>query len=166
MIHKGQRIIFLSFVIVFLFIVAPNKAWSHSFVVKETPAPNSQLETSPKEVMITFGSKVERDLVSIKIIDDKQQEVTSKPAQLSDNQLEIRLELPELSAGTYKVEYYVVSSNDGHPINGSYHFNVANVVPSQQTDDEGKISDHFASQQPNGVENVTKVVPSGKQIPR
>src|SRR3954465_3005890 len=107
--------------------MSPHKAWSHSFVVKETPAPNSQLETSPKEVIITFGNKVERDLVSIKIIDDKQQEVTSKPAQLSDNQLEIRLELPELSAGTYKVEYYAVSSNDGHPINGSYHFNVANV---------------------------------------
>ena len=64
--------------------------------------------------------------------------MTSQSAQLSDNQQEIRLELPELSGGIYKVEYYVVSSNDGHPIRGSYHFNVDDVVPSQQTDDEGK----------------------------
>ncbi len=121
--------IFLFFTSVFFFL-SPNKAWGHSFVIKESPVPNSQLEAPPKEVVITFDKKVERELASLKVTDEKQQEVTSNPPQFSDNQEEMTLELPKLKEGNYKVEYYAISSNDGHPIRGAYHFSVVDVNPT------------------------------------
>ncbi|MGG0791218.1 copper resistance protein CopC [Peribacillus simplex] len=147
MIKKRQSFIFLSFTIVFLFLMGANKVWSHAFVVKESPAPNSQHGTSPKEVTITFNSKVEKNLVSIKVIDERQQEVTSQSAQLSNNQQEIRLQLPQLAEGIYNVQYYAISSNDGHSIRGSYHFKVAAAVPIQQPDGEASESEVVSSGQ-------------------
>ena len=63
----------------FFFFLSPNKALGHSFVVKESPVPNSQLETQPNEVVITFDKKVERELASLKVTNEKQQEVTDNP---------------------------------------------------------------------------------------
>ena len=67
MIKNRQHFIFLTFVIAFLFVISPHKVWGHAFVIKETPVPNSLLETSPEEIIITFNSKIERELVSIKV---------------------------------------------------------------------------------------------------
>ena len=74
---------------------------------------------------ITFNSKVDNNLFTIKIYDEQQKEITSQLAEISDNQKEIRLKLPTLDGGKYQVEYYVISSNDGHPVQGSFMFEVA-----------------------------------------
>lgn len=139
MIKIKQSLIIFFFFTSFLFFISPNNVLAHSFVVKEFPVPNSQLETAPKEVIITFDKKVERELASLKVTNEKQQEVTGNSARLNDNQKEIAIELPELKAGNYKVEYYAVSSNDGHPIRGAYHFNVIDVTPTPEMDRHGTI---------------------------
>ena len=105
--------------------------WSHAFVIEETPAPNSYHENSPTEVKITFNSKVDNNLFTIKIYDEQQKEITSQLAEISDNQKEIRLKLPTLDGGKYRVEYYVISSNDGHPVQGSFMFQVADSKAPQ-----------------------------------
>ena len=105
--------------------------WSHAFVIEETPAPNSYHENSPTEVKITFNSKVDNNLFTIKIYDEQQKEITSQLAEISDNQKEIRLKLPTLDGGKYQVEYYVISSNDGHPVQGSFMFQVADSKAPQ-----------------------------------
>lgn len=148
LIKNKQRFVFFFFVVAALFVLGTTKAWSHSIVLKETPAPNSHHESSPKEVIINFGNKVEKNLVSIKLFDESQKEVTSKSAQLGKNQKEIRVELPQLEGGSYEVQYYAVSSNDGHPIQGSYRFMVDAAVPDQQQGEETDESEVVPSQQP------------------
>lgn len=109
----------------------------HAFVTGESPAPNSILETPPKEVKITFNSKVEKDF-SIKLMNENQQEITPLNSEITTDQKEIKLQLPTLECGNYIVEYYVVSSNDGHPVQGSFTFQ---VKPPQQlhTNEETKL---------------------------
>ena len=118
-----------------MFIVAVPTVWSHAFVIEESPAPNSYHENSPTEVKITFNSKVDNNLFTIKLYDEQQKEVTTQLAKLSDNEKEIRLNLPALDGGKYQVEYYVISSNDGHPVQGSFIFQVADSkVPQNPVD--------------------------------
>lgn len=120
------------FLILLLFFVGIPTAWGHAFVTEESPAPNSYLENSPSEVKVLFNSKVEKNFFSIKLIGEDQKEVTSQSAVISDNQKELRLQLPALDGGIYKVEYSVISSNDGHPVQGSYVFQVANAPVSNE----------------------------------
>lgn len=117
--------LFPFFMIILLFVVGVPTVWSHAFVIEESPAPNSYHENSPAEVKIAFNSKVEKNLFTIKLYDEQQKEVTTQLAEISDNEKEIRLKLPTLDGGKYQVEYYVISSNDGHPIQGSFIFQVA-----------------------------------------
>lgn len=121
-----------SFVLTTLFIfLGAQLVWGHAFVIEESPAPNSILEIPPDEVKIKFNSKVEKDF-SIKLIDKNQQEIIPLNSEITMDQKEIKLKLPTLEGGNYLVEYYVVSSNDGHPVQGSFAFKVAQVNPPQQ----------------------------------
>lgn len=130
---KGQQFfVLLFFVFLSFFVIDTPTVFGHSFVIQETPSPNSQLETSPAEIVITFNNKVEKELFSIKVLDEKQQEVTSNKAFINDRQLEIRLTLPDLVDGVYQVQYRAISSNDGHLMEGSYYFQVATTTPANQ----------------------------------
>ena len=110
-----MRILY-SFVLTTLFVILGAQLVSgHAFVVEESPTPNSILEIPPDEVMIKFNSKVEKDF-SIKLIDENQQEIIPLNSEITLDQKEIKLQLPTLEGGNYLVEYYVVSSYDGHSV--------------------------------------------------
>ncbi len=131
--------------IILLFVVGVPTVWSHAFVIEESPAPNSYHEHSPSEVKIIFNSKVEKDIFNIQLIDEQQEEVMTQSAEISDNQKELRLQLPALEGGSYQVKYLVISSNDGHPVQGSFGFQVAkSAAPNEQLDgikeDEAEVS--------------------------
>lgn len=137
--------------IILLFVVGVPTVWSHAFVVEESPAPNSYHENSPTEVKIAFNSRVEKNLFTINLFDEQQKEVTTQSAEISDNQKEILLQLPTLGGGKYQVEYYVISSNDGHPIQGSFIFQVAGSIDSNEQvdvnkEDETEISTPYQQQ--------------------
>ena len=104
--------------------------YGHAFVIEETPVPNSILEIPPSEVKIKFNSKVDKNF-TIKLVDENQLEIKPTTSEITTDQKEIKLILPTLEAGNYYVEYYVISSNDGHPIQGSFMFQVAQQNPPE-----------------------------------
>lgn len=112
--------------VLFLFLIStfPETVLGHSIVIEKNPSPHTQLEEAPGEVSITFNRSVEKDLSSIKVTNTDGEEMTTSPLLLSEDQKRISIALPELEGGIYTVEYYVVSSNDGHPVRGSYQFQV------------------------------------------
>lgn len=93
--------------------------WGHAFVVEQSPLPNSQHETSPSEVKIRFNSEVKENF-SLKVLNETNQKVNSHSPNISEDQMEISIQLPTLEDGIYKIEYYIISSNDGHAIKGDY----------------------------------------------
>lgn len=145
---KGpQYFVLFFFIFLSFFVMGAPTVFGHSFVLQESPSPNSQLETSPTEIVITFNKKIERELYSLKVFDEKQQEVTSNKAQINDRQLEIRLTLPDLVDGVYHVQYRAISSNDGHLVEGSYLFQIATATPTNQIIDAKDICMPNANQQ-------------------
>ena len=163
MFKKRRRpIFFFIFLFIFLFAIPIESVWSHAIVIEESPAPNSKSDISPKEVKIVFGSSIDRDMASIRVIDNNQQEVDLKAVKYSENQKEISMELPNLENGMYTVEYYAISSNDGHPIQGTYRFTVAMPVPSSEKELEENNDGASPSSQSGTSSNET----NGPQINR
>ena len=94
-------------------------AWGHAYVVEQSPLPNSQYETSPTEIRFKFNSEVEPNF-SLKVLDREHHIVNTHSPNISDDCKEISIQLPRLSDGIYKIEYYIISGNDGHAIEGDY----------------------------------------------
>lgn len=117
---------------VFLFF-GSETALSHSFVIEETPIANSSLDVSPTEARVTFNSPIEIELSSLIVRNQNGIEITTEAPLFNEKQTEIFVTLPPLEGGSYTVEYYVVSSNDGHPISGDYSFHVSSGIPQEPT---------------------------------
>ncbi|RHW37631.1 hypothetical protein D1B33_08890 [Lysinibacillus yapensis] len=109
--------------IAFLFMFMSSFVSAHVFVVEETPLPNSTLESSPSSISIKFSNQVDSSF-SIKVLDMENQEVDVRVASISEDKKTIESQLPQLPNGQYKVQYAVISSNDGHVIEGNYTFHV------------------------------------------
>ncbi|MGM9948710.1 MAG: copper resistance protein CopC [Lysinibacillus sp.] len=104
-------------------------------MIEEYPAPGSLLEQPPEEVKVTFNSGVEDDF-SIKVFDERLKEVTIEKELISADRKGVSVRIPPLAGGNYTVKYYVISSNDGHPVQGSFSFQVAKGSPSQNEETE------------------------------
>lgn len=103
--------------------------WSHAHVVEQSPMPNSHHEISPTEVKLKFNSEVEANF-TIKVLDENNQEMDSHSPSISNDRKEISIQLPSLTDGVYKIEYYFISSNDGHALQGDYLFLVGTNTES------------------------------------
>ena len=115
-----KRILFIILFTFIFFVFGIQTAWSHAYVVEQTPLPNSQHEISPTQIKITFNSEIENNF-SLQVIDEENQVVESESPSISDDRKEISIQLPTLLDGIYKIEYYIISSNDGHTIQGDYN---------------------------------------------
>ncbi|MDN4492800.1 copper resistance CopC/CopD family protein [Ureibacillus aquaedulcis] len=123
MILKISRITIYCLFIAFLFVSMGKQVNAHVFVEEESPVSGSVSEESPSEVSIKFSGKVDKSF-SMKVFDQNNQEIITNSLSISDDRRTISIHIPALPNGHYKVQYYVISSNDGHTIEGSYLFQV------------------------------------------
>jgi len=156
-----------SFVMTTLFIFFGAQMVSgHVVVIEETPTPNSILELPPSEVKVRFNSKVEKNF-TIKLIDENHLEIKPTSSEITIDQRKIKLNLPTLEAGNYFVEYYVISSNDGHPIQGSFMFQVAQLNPPETQDhpaNEPGTTDTGVTPSKNKIESKKETVQNSSNI--
>ncbi|WP_341718729.1 copper resistance protein CopC [Micromonospora sp. FIMYZ51] len=105
-------------------LVAPaSPAYAHNVLRKATPAQDAELDTAPKKVTLEFMQKLNPKFTTITLSDaDKQPVATSEP-EVSGTKGTITID-GTLDNGVYTVAYRVVSL-DGHPVQGSYTFTVA-----------------------------------------
>ncbi|KGR74242.1 copper resistance CopC/CopD family protein [Ureibacillus sinduriensis] len=120
---KIPRFIIYCLFIAFLFISMSKPVDAHVFVEQESPSSNSVSEESPSEVSIQFSGEVDKSF-SLKVFDQNNQEINTSSSSISEDRKTISIQIPTLPNGHYKVKYYVISSNDGHTIEGSYLFQV------------------------------------------
>lgn len=97
---------------------------AHAFLQHAAPDVGSTVATSPKEVKIQFTEAVEPAFSKIQVFAASGKEVDKGDVHRdpSDHAL-LRVSLPPLGAGTYKVVWRVVSV-DTHVTNGSFTFRV------------------------------------------
>ena len=116
-----KRIIFIFFLIV---VAGPARLEAHAFLKDAIPSVGSTVQTSPNEVRIRFTENVEPAFSSIQVFNASGKEVDKRDVRLdrTDHAL-LRVSLPRLGAGIFKVVWRVVSV-DTHVTNGSFTFRI------------------------------------------
>lgn len=109
-----------------LLLSFPQGAFAHAVLEKASPAQDSHLQSSPKEIVLQFNERIENELYSIKVFDSSGEEVSTSNTELSVDQKQVSQTLPDLASGYYTISYSVISA-DGHPIKGSYMISVGDV---------------------------------------
>jgi hypothetical protein len=98
---------------------------AHAFLKRAEPAVGSTVQTSPDEVRIWFTENVEPAFSTVQVFDASGKEVDKRDVHLDrSDQALLRISLPSLQAGIYKVVWRVVSV-DTHVTNGSFTFRVS-----------------------------------------
>jgi copper resistance protein C len=99
-------------------------AFAHAHLVRATPAANGTVQEAPKELVLRFNEKLEGSFSTVVVRDAEGKQVDKADAQVDKaDRVTLRVSLPPLTAGVYKVEWRVMSA-DTHKINGDFTFTV------------------------------------------
>jgi methionine-rich copper-binding protein CopC len=99
-------------------------AFAHAHLVKAEPAVGGTLQEPPSEVTLRFNEKLEPKFSSIVVRDSTGKQVDKGDAVVDKaDRMIIRVPLPPLEPGVYKVEWHAMSA-DTHKVNGDFTFKV------------------------------------------
>jgi copper resistance protein C len=99
-------------------------AFAHAHLVKAEPAVGGTLHDPPSEVTLRFNEKLEPKFSSIVVRDSAGKQVDKGDAVVDKaDRMIIRVPLPPLEPGVYKVEWHAMSA-DTHKVNGDFTFKV------------------------------------------
>lgn len=96
-------------------------ATAHARLVSSIPVSGSRVEVSPQEITLTFDERISMTSTGLRVFDQAAQRVDAGTADV--NRLVATVPVASLVDGAYVVVWKAVS-NDGHPINGSFTFQV------------------------------------------
>ena len=100
-------------------------ASAHAFLDRADPRVGSTVRTPPSQVRLWFTESLEPLFSSVQILSQDGQRVDKGDSQVDpSNQALLRISLPPLPPGTYKVIWRVLSV-DSHVTEGDFTFRVA-----------------------------------------
>jgi copper resistance protein C len=102
----------------------PRPAEAHAFPTSEEPMVGATVETSPRQVAITFDSPIEELFAKIEVSDASGQDETDGVPKVGGDHRQLSVLLKPLKAGDYTVKWSVVAE-DSHRTEGSFQFTVA-----------------------------------------
>lgn len=103
--------------------VAATPARAHNGLRSASPARDATLTRAPTEITLEFLARLDPTFTTIVLTDGTKRRVATGDPVVSGATGSVRVTGP-LPNGTYTVAYRVVSA-DGHPVQGSYPFTVA-----------------------------------------
>lgn len=107
-----------------LFTLTPAMpAWAHNTLRSASPARDTILTTAPTEIVLEFTGRLDPTFTTIVVSDPGKRRVATGEPVVTGTRGTVTL-TPPLGNGTYTVAYRVVST-DGHPVQGSYPFTIA-----------------------------------------
>lgn len=110
--------------LLFLLLGGVTQLEAHAFLQHAEPGVGSTVARSPDEVKIQFTEAVEPVFSKIQVFAASGKEVDKGDVQLdSSNPALLKVSLPPLGAGTYKVVWRVVSV-DTHVTKGNFTFRI------------------------------------------
>jgi methionine-rich copper-binding protein CopC len=104
-----------------LAIMSGTAAEAHAFLDHAEPRVGSTVPTAPRELSLSFTQKLEPAFSSVEVSDGNGARVDLGKPLVSASVMRIRLK--QLSAGTYRVRWHVLSV-DTHTTEGSFTFQV------------------------------------------
>jgi methionine-rich copper-binding protein CopC len=100
-------------------------AGAHAVLDTAVPAARSTVRVSPKEITLTFTERLEPAFSIIRVLDAKGKQVDDNNSRIdAADAASLRVSLPPLAAGRYRVSWRVLSI-DTHVTKGEFTFDVA-----------------------------------------
>lgn len=100
-------------------------AAAHSLLARSSPARGAKLKAPPEAVTLGFSQAIEPAFSSVKLFAGDGAAVETGQVEGSGaDKRSLRLALPRLGPGVYRVEWSIVSV-DTHPIKGAFTFEIA-----------------------------------------
>ncbi|MGW0217692.1 copper resistance CopC family protein [Micromonospora chokoriensis] len=109
-------------------LVAAGPAWAHNSLRAATPVQQSTVTSAPTEIVLEFMSRLDPTFTTVVLTDAAKRKVVTGEPVVAGAKSTVQVTDP-LPNGTYTVAYRVVSA-DGHPVQGSYPFTVADPTSS------------------------------------
>jgi copper resistance protein C len=99
-------------------------AFAHAHLVRAIPAAGGTLHEAPNDVTLYFSERLEQAFSSVVVRDADGKEIDNKDSMVDkSDRTVIRVSLPSLEPGVYKVEWRAVSA-DTHKVSGDFTFKV------------------------------------------
>jgi methionine-rich copper-binding protein CopC len=107
-----------------LSLAGATAALAHAHLVRAVPAAGGTVHDAPNEVTLRFSEKLEPKFSSVVVRDSTGKQVDKGDAAVDKaDRMVIRVPLPRLEPGVYKVEWKAVSA-DTHKVSGDFTFKV------------------------------------------
>ena len=138
-------------------VLAP-AARAHDVLIATDPEDAATLDAAPSAITLTFNNSP-LDVGSAIIVADSAGETVAEGTGTVSG-TDVVLELDELAAGDYEVQWRVASS-DGHPIEGTFGFTVEGAAEPTATPDapaaEGADAPGSGADQATGADEASEV---------
>ncbi|WP_430502765.1 copper resistance CopC family protein [Micromonospora trifolii] len=109
-------------------LVPASPAWAHNSLKTATPARDATLSSAPAEVTLEFMQRLDPAFTTIVLTDAAKRKLPTGAPVVTGAKSTVQV-TDTLPNGTYTVAYRFVSV-DGHPVQGSYPFTVADPTSS------------------------------------
>jgi methionine-rich copper-binding protein CopC/putative copper export protein len=118
-----------------LALAVPASAGAHAFLVSSTPASGVTLDRAPRVVILRFTEPVSPALTRVQIFDG--QGAPRGGGRVSEGRTanELRVTLPRLATGAYRIAYSTVSQDDLHATRGAIVFGAGTAAPAARASD-------------------------------
>jgi len=100
-------------------------AAAHAYLERASPIAGSVVHESPRELTLRFTQRIEPAFTDVRVLDGAGKQIGAGKPQIdaADGKV-VRVALPKLAAGGYRVKWRVVSV-DSHVSEGEFAFDVA-----------------------------------------
>jgi copper transport protein len=125
----------LTAALLLLALAVPASAGAHAFLVSSTPASGVTLDRAPRVVTLRFTEPVSPALTRVQIFDG--QGAPRGGGRVSEGRTanELRVALPRLATGAYRIAYSTVSQDDLHATRGAIVFGAGTAAPAFRASD-------------------------------
>lgn len=145
-------------VLVMALALMPVAVYAHAAMTRSAPKANSKSHQAPKLVELWFNEELEPNLNTIEVKDSQGQRVDKGAVALFEGNKKVQVEVGELTAGAYAVDWKAVST-DEHTVHGKFTFTVEGVegaaatstappTPAQTTGVQGAETPAMATPEP------------------
>jgi methionine-rich copper-binding protein CopC/putative copper export protein len=125
----------LTAALLLLALAVPASAGAHAFLVSSTPASGVTLDRAPRVVTLRFTEPVSPALTRVQIFDGQGALRGGGPVSEGRTANELRVTLPRLATGAYRIVYSTVSQDDLHATRGAIVFGAGTAAPAFRASD-------------------------------
>jgi copper transport protein len=119
-----------AFTLLALALVLPAGAQAHAFLESSTPASGTSLARAPHVVTLRFTEPVSAGLAHVQLFDGRGRLRTGARVGKGRTAGELRVSLPKLATGAYRIAYSTVSQDDLHITRGAIVFGAGAAAPA------------------------------------